>query len=329
MEKVRLFSEGSSAEVLTFGGMTTADFMLDGKRFSPFYRNPWKNSVSDPFLAHLQGDFFCLPFGIAPGREIPGWCGFGEPLSKEYSHGYSANGRYEILEQKTDQVTLRLAYDTDEVAYVTRSVKLFADRVAFEDLVMPGKDFDAPVGFHPIFRLPETAGDCRLAAPACSAWMSYPGTVDESSVFAQGETFQDLGEIRLKDGTKIDASALPVLQDTEELLCALNVAEGVFELRYPKEGYAVELRWDASVLPHCLVWLSNRGRKAAPWSGRNLCVGIEPVASAFDMGRQISAGQNPLAEQGYRTCIHFRRGEAQRFVHSVSVRTLENLVGGV
>ena len=30
-------------------------------------------------------------------------------------------------------------------------------------------------------------------------------------------------------------------------------------------------------------WQSNGGRDYFPWNGRNYCVGIEPIASAFDL----------------------------------------------
>lgn len=322
MGKIRLHCKESIADVSAFGGMTVASFCLNGKMVSPFYHNPWKDSASDPFLAHLKGDFFCLPFGIAPGREIPGWGGGQSFPQKEYSHGYSANGCYEVTERRDNTVTLRLYYDTNDVEYVERGVTLFETHIEFADTVMPKRDFCAPVGYHPIFKIPQEAGGCRLLAPACGKFMSYPAAVDESSIFAPGAAFDRLSGVPLADGITVDASLLPLLQDTEELVCALQVKEGAFKLQYPEEGYEAKLNWDASVLPHCLIWISNRGRKNRPWSGRNLCVGIEPVASAFDMGQHISAGENPLSKEEYRTCISFRANEAMRLVHSISVKEL-------
>lgn len=42
-----------------------------------------------------------------------------------------------------------------------------------------------------------------------------------------------------------------------------------------------------------MLWISNRGRKGLPWGGTNLCLGVEPITSAFDFGQGVSANENP------------------------------------
>ena len=56
-------------------------------------------------------------------------------------------------------------------------------------------------------------------------------------------------------------------------------------------------------LPSLLLWMSNRGRKYDPWNGRNLCLGVEPIASAFDLGTPASVAPNPIAAAGVATAL--------------------------
>jgi hypothetical protein len=49
--------------------------------------------------------------------------------------------------------------------------------------------------------------------------------------------------------------------------------------------------------------MSNRGRKLAPWNGENLCIGVEPVVSAFDLGSAVALTNNPLASDGIRAAV--------------------------
>ena len=44
--------------------------------------------------------------------------------------------------------------------------------------------------------------------------------------------------------------------------------------------------------------MSNRGRQYDPWNGRNLCLGVEPVVAAFDLG--VAAGAGAQSDHGCR-----------------------------
>ena len=43
------------------------------------------------------------------------------------------------------------------------------------------------------------------------------------------------------------------------------------------EGYRATLTWNAQHFPSLMFWFSNYGRKAPPWSGRHLALGVENV----------------------------------------------------
>ncbi|WP_455854068.1 hypothetical protein [Ensifer canadensis] len=60
-----------------------------------------------------------------------------------------------------------------------------------------------------------------------------------------------------------------------------------------------------SIFPSLLLWYSNRGRKAYPWDGKHLALGVEPVCSAFDLGPAVSSADNPLASPAAPTSLPF------------------------
>lgn len=97
-------------------------------------------------------------------------------------------------------------------------------------------------------------------------------------------------------------SHLPLAQHTESLV-QLCGSDGRMTVSNLDEGYAFALAWDAKVLPSCLLWISNGGRQAWPWSGRHFALGVEPVCSYFDWGVDAGTGPNPVSARGVATCV--------------------------
>ena len=60
-------------------------------------------------------------------------------------------------------------------------------------------------------------------------------------------------------------------------------AEGEITLNYSQERTAIRLTWDAHLLPHCLLWISNKGRRTPPWNNQFQGIGVEPINSFFDI----------------------------------------------
>lgn len=67
-----------------------------------------------------------------------------------------------------------------------------------------------------------------------------------------------------------------------------------------------------------MLWISNRGRKGLPWGRTNLCLGVEPITSAFDFGQGVSANENPLRKAGYSTAIDFEAGRTYEVRHRIA-----------
>ncbi|MDO5691853.1 MAG: hypothetical protein Q4G70_05130 [Pseudomonadota bacterium] len=288
-------TDGSvTARVALQGGMVTTSFLVDGQVVQPLYEAPWLGEWSgDTLLAHLQGDFVCVPFGM-PG------------------HGYAANNLWALVERRPDAVVLEVAYPGEHaVERVTRTVRCVDGAVEFVDAIDMRHEAALPLGLHPIFRLPATAegeplvGAAFLELPEAEAVLTPPEKPEPASRLLPGKRFTDVWEAPSVDGTA-NLTRLPWEGRSEDLVMLANVAEG--RVGVVTDGHVAVLEWDTAHLKHCLLWISNRGRDYEPWNGRNLCLGVEAVTSAFDWGVEASAGRNEVADEGFETAVRLGEG---------------------
>ncbi|MEP6664344.1 MAG: hypothetical protein ABJC04_11850, partial [Verrucomicrobiota bacterium] len=76
---------------------------------------------------------------------------------------------------------------------------------------------------------------------------------------------------------------------------------------FPTKGYVWFALKDSCVLRQTILWLSNGGRRYAPWNRRHVNVmGLEEVTSYFHYGLAESAKKNPLTAKGAQTCYHLQ-----------------------
>ncbi|AQP46159.1 hypothetical protein RPIT_12820 [Tessaracoccus flavus] len=279
--------------------MVTAAFEAGGGFVSPLYEAPWLGQwQGDPLLAHLRGDFVCVPFGM-PG------------------HGYAANHAWELLDVSDERAVLSIAYPEDHpVERVTREVVCADGALEFADSIEMREPASLPLGLHPMFRLPDGVGEARLVLPDAAAILTPPQPPEPTARLLPGQRFIDPTRAPSVDGTA-DLTRLPWEGRSEDLAQLVDVVEGRVGLVV--DGVTTVLEWDQTVLKHCLLWVSNRGRDYPPWNGRNLCLGVEPVTSAFDLGAEASAGRNPVADEGVQTAVSLEPGETHVVHHRVSV----------
>lgn len=306
------------------GAMVTAEFLLDGRWVNPFWGPAFPDS-EDAFLRSLQGDFFCVPFGApqAPVLPVPVWQGPWKHLSGmgNWQHGPTSHMMWQVDRADREGISLSLSdCGVRGISRVTRNITAAGRVLHIKDTIHAETEMHIPVGIHPIFRLP-SVGVTELYLPEFQECRTYPGCVDESSVF-EPDAVCIPQAVPCRNGTTIRAIRLPLAADTEELLWLGAVSQGKVCLKNQDERYLAELRWDTKALPNCLLWYSNRGRKAPPWNGSNLCLGVEPVASAFDLGPDICCGDNPLARRGFATTAWLKAGEND-FCHSIELRALK------
>lgn len=325
MVPVRVGSGEVVAEVQRQGAMVTAEFRLKDRVVAPLYRAPWSQYRDDPLLDRLRGDFVCVPFGIAPATmaDFPaGWRAL-DPGSPGPAHGAPANSEWQVVHCGDDHAEFSWGGDTEaDVAGLRRIVRTLPGELVIEDEISVRHPTRLPLGLHPILRLPTEPGGAQLIAPGSEAIVTLPVPTDASSILVPNQEFSDLAAAPTLDRTAIDLTRLPLGVDTEELVLLCHVAEPELVLENLVEGYRVRMWWESEHLKHLLLWVSNRGRKAEPWRGRNLCLGVEPVTSAFDLGPAISSGMNPLADRGFATAVEVVPGQAIRLRHGFSVTEL-------
>ena len=291
-------------------------FLLPGGRqVSPMHVAPWageRGTEALPgILRRLRGDWPCVPFGYTVPMDgmPPDWAKAARPADPgEAVHGYCSNHDWQW--QATDGRSLHLFVNYPMPSPVRRLERIItpdpqAPAVDVELKILVRRRCRMPIGLHPVFRLPAAPGAARLELGRFAEGRTYPGTLEPgAAIFASDTRFADLAAVPGRSGSAVDASRLPLAGDVEELLQIEGLA-GTAALANQSEGYRVRLTWQKEHFPSLLLWISNRGRRQAPWNGRHVALGIEPVCSPFGLGPATAAGDNPLARAGVPTARDF------------------------
>lgn len=314
--------EHGVVSVESLGGMLgpTLFVLPDGRQVAPFQIAPWASEPGGEglpgILKRLRGEWPCVPFGVDGDRAATGeWpSSNATPTADPFPHGFSSNHDWQFATGADGSIVLTITYpEGHPIRGLTRRITPdpLAAALDFELEIDVRADCRLPIGLHPSFRLPVKPGAMHIEVPPSVTGMTFPGPVDASSIFRQGELLEPWNDVPLEDGGQLDISRLPLAAATEELVQLLDMP-GTGSLWNSAEGYRVRLTWDAEHYPSALLWMSNRGRQFAPWNGRHLALGFEPICAAFDLGPQISAAGNPISRRGTPTARQFRTGE--RFV---------------
>ncbi|MDO4622670.1 MAG: hypothetical protein Q4B22_06930 [Eubacteriales bacterium] len=322
----KLENKNTTVSVSAYGAMTTVCFHTEKGDVSPLFQRDW-GAIEDIFMRNLKGEFFASPFGAFPENyeNLPeNWRKnrIVREGKAEYAHGYGAHHIWNLCSQKSEQIVLEIQYPGAPIEKVQRTITITPKgfRMQVEDRIFIGKDGEITSGIHPMFRLSETPGKTKITMPSCERICTYPMDLDESSSFKPDIWVEDLHAVPLKAaGKRIDAACLPFEQHSEDLLLLCNVTDPSFTIENTEEDYKVRMTWDTEELKHCVLWFSNRGRTFAPWNGTNVCLGVEPVTSAFDFGIELSGRNNPLNEAGYRTIREEKKGEILSLKHTIEL----------
>jgi hypothetical protein len=289
--------------------------LANGRQVSPMHVAPWSNEPEGEalpgILRKLRGEWPCVPFGYSvPAQGWPeSWARvMGPPEPGEEIHGHSSNHDWTWRDSKSGSLSLVLAYPQgSSVERVERTVTPdpSAPAIDIDFKIVVRRTCRLPIGLHPVFRLPFETGAATLELSGFDEGRTYPHDVEPgAALFARNKTFAELISVPSRAGGVVDASRLPLAADTEELL-QIEGVDGVVALANHKDGYRVELSWQKKHFPSLLLWYSNRGRKAAPWSGRHVAIGIEPVCSPFGLGPATALADNPIAQSGVATALEF------------------------
>lgn len=301
-------------EVQSLGGMAgPIMFRLpDGRAVQPMQVAPWAEEPGAAelpgILRRLRGEWPCVPFGADGARDLPeGWAADGPSFDgAAVAHGHGSHVDWRFLDPMPDRIALDCAYpDTHPVRTLRRTLCPDPEAAAVDITleVVTRRACRLPLGLHPTFRLEEGDG-VELVPPDFRMGRVFPLPVDESSLLRPDAVFDSPGRVPTRAGGTVSLARLPLAGRNEDLVQLCGVSGDVV-LRRPREGYQVRLSWDTAHFPSVLLWISNRGRRQAPWNGRHLAVGIEPVCSAFDLGPAVSTGTNPIAAAGVATAMAF------------------------
>lgn len=309
-------------DIHSAGGMLGGvAFQCNGRTIRPFYEAPWLGQP-EPQLSGLLGvlrsEFPCVPFGVpcAPNDLPPNWreaaatpvaAGDGaHEAVDDLLHGYGAAGAWSLVRQTSHEIEIKIDYpEHAAIAGLTRIVRAVPDRAALEFVLRIVARVPArrPVGLHPNLALPSIAGGLQIEPGQFRFGMVHPGGPERGvSRACAGATFESLESVPLTTGGREAFDRLPFADATEEIvqLCGID---GTVRLTDDETRARYRLTWDADTLPSLLLWISNRGRAYVPWNSRNQCVGVEPVASAFDLGCSASLAPNPINTCGVATAL--------------------------
>ncbi len=307
------------------------EFVLpDGQRVSPFHRAAWigRGDISPPQMRAIRGDWPCLPFGYGFDRQglVAEWRNLtvqdGEEPVAEYGgqpHGPSANADWRPSAAPAGQRSFMFAYPPDSpIQHVSRHIIPYEAKAALqvEAEIYARRPCRGPFAFHPTFSLPTQPGGLEIQAEGFVFGLTHPSQVEPGvSRLLPNARFDSLDRIPLAGGGALSCRFLPLPFATEEIL----YLGGLSSLRLIDHTQAVmyKLEWDRA-LPGCVLWLSNAGRMAAPWSGQNICLGVEPCAAPFDLGTVCALSDNPIARAGFATALHFSPDQPTRLWYRLS-----------
>jgi hypothetical protein len=293
-----------SFELQRLGGMLApVVFRAPGRSdFAPMQVAPWADEPGHDTLPglmqRLRGEWPCVPFGgTTPRSDLPaGW----QPreAGDGWGHGFASNHAWQWL-ASPDALTLALAIAAPDGMRLTREVRADAQAPALDVTlrIEVAQACTLPVALHPTLRL--DAGRVAVDLPHAGEGLTYP--VDPEPGFsrlAANRRFAHLHAVPRADGSSADLTQFPQPVDSEELLL-LQAVSGPVVLDYLDLGWSVAFDWDRAMLPDVMLWVSQRGRRHAPWNGRHLALGVEPVNGAFDLGRVATPpADHPLASRG-------------------------------
>ncbi len=301
-------------EVAALGGMLgPVRFRLPtGAWVEPFAVAPWGDDTPErlaplpPLLRRLRGEWPCVPFGAPePRRDLPpDWMAgadLGAKAADRWFHGFASNHVWRLEAREPEAITLAIDYPADHpVRRLTRRIARGPGPSLEVTLSIAMRRAAAlPAGLHPVLAVSEGSGETVIEFPTLRKAANFPVAVEPTSVLAPGQVHPGLARFRTRDGTVLDLSRHPLARPTEELVM-VEPATGEALLHRHDAGFRLRLSWDIAVFPHCLLWVSNRGRTEYPWSSRFRALGVEPIAAVFDLGEAHSANPRSPARRIFR-----------------------------
>jgi hypothetical protein len=306
-----LSSEQSDAYVSIQGGMVTVDYKIANRTISPYYVLPWWDEEGAASLDNLsqllRGDFFCMPFGADIQDD-------GSILY----HGKPAHGFWTLKEKYSDS-SIILELDSDNGS-MEKHIRLDGENsVLYQNHVISGVNGKTPMGYHPMLKLPLEAGSGMVKLSGFGKGFTTPALIEDSanggySRIKPGVEITDVTAVPCIDGSTLDLTRYPHPPGYEEIVMFINNPDDDFaytSVAIPSEGYLYFQLKNPAKLRNTIMWMSNGGRRYAPWSGRvQGLLGFEEITAFFHYGKEESINENFLTKLGYPTCVELKAEES-------------------
>ena len=253
-----------------------------------------------------------------------GWKDFTALPANPLLHGPCANDDWSVVAVEQDEVTLQLHFPEDHsIRFVERRIKLSEDQpcIDLEVQITGRRSALVPAAFHPILRLPELPGELTLEAEF-SLGLTYPGIIESDHMVTEpGKEFNALAQVPQRHSGTVDLGKLPVGPAMEDVVLMAGM-RGPVRANFIREGFRVVLDWSREHLPHCMIWIHDRGIDSEPWAGQYRGIGLEPMAAAFDGPWDLSTKSNPLNTKGFPTAIRLEPNAPTKLNCSISIEDL-------
>ncbi len=308
----RLQSDCVELAVTEAGGhLAPVRFFRDSPRpVEPYYISPWQTEggvFEEPVLRMLRGDFFCCPFGAGSV-----WRG-----ERHFTHGETAHASWSLADRRAlpGAELLELTMETRvRPATVTKRIALrHGENVVYTQHEIAGGRGPISLGHHATLA-PPPKGRLRISTSALRFGQVSPRSAlatagAEYYALAANRRFQRLERVPTlwKDEPWADASVFPAREGFVDILALVvrpTRGEPAWTCAVAADaGYCWFSLRDPALLPVTLLWMENRGRHGAPWSGRNVCIGLEDICGYFALGLKASVGNNPWRAAGIPTTV--------------------------
>ena len=252
-------------------------------RTNTLHTAPW---VHEPPLAHLApverhlaGDFFCAPFGASDQGPI---------------HGWSANSAW-AWEPKNEGLHARLLRPV-QGAQITKDLAFTEGPALVQTHTIQGGAGTLPVAHHPMVH---AQGQTWLSFSPKSHAVTLPEPLEPGSNWLAIGQHCDLADLRTEKGEAASLEAYPNAEAIEDFVILVEAAEDglgwTAVIREELDDMILILK-NCATLPNTMLWISNGGRTAPPWSGRHRRVlGIEDGFPPSALNHLVPDGRRALS----------------------------------
>jgi hypothetical protein len=291
----------------------------EGRWLQPFYEAPWLDRglpIESRLIANMRGDYACVglgrPHDVRDGLP-PRWQDVrNRPIAEDdgpmaendlIPHGYGAHHDWYLVSKSDEDLVIAVDYpESSPINRLVRRIAALPDGIEVSVRIEARRRCRRPVGLHPNFALRGPPRSFHIDPGEFTFGLTHPIGEPDVSLISPDAEFSDLAAVPLATGGTCALNELPLPYATEEFLqlCGLEGRMAFADLHDAVEWI---LEWNPAQLPSSWLWISNRGRRHAPWNGENVCLGVILAAAPMNLGAAIAIAENPISVRGVATNI--------------------------